>query len=57
MTVEKLYRVYVNARAIYEVSATSEKDAHKKAIEAAEESRTPDDIEYAGDGVEYAVEV
>lgn len=55
MSAEKDWQVYVNVRGVYNVTAKTEKEAHKEALAMARDNTLPDEVEYAGDGVEYAV--
>jgi len=50
-----LYQVSVNVRAFYALEASSEKEACKLALNLAEREETPDEIEYAGDGIDNVV--
>jgi hypothetical protein len=47
-----IWNVSVNVRAFYTVDAKTEKEAQCLAIKEAESGITPEEIEYAGDGVD-----
>lgn len=50
-----LWQISVNVRAIYEVEAPTEEAAKKIALKQADDGKMPDEMEYAGDGVDNAV--